>query len=717
MKTPPLKRISVLLLLLLPALACGPSSDLSLDSRDPLDDSEAERQGLCVRLTSPRVITTSTALCAGVHPVKVAPGQAAITIGAAGVILSCASGATLEGTGGFGTSAQPTIGILVGAHADVTVRGCGARGFRYGLVARESARLTVDQGRFDDNFNDPSQGWVQDNVKGGGIRLDAVSRGTVIGSSFARNWNGIELRRSRWISVKDNKADHCANWGALLDDSDFNELRGNDFSWAIRGGLTYPGNWYKKDTKDSAAVVVDSASSWNRIIDNDARYGGDGIFIRAIIGSCPTNTWVEGNDVSYSPHMGIESWCPRATFVGNLSLESDHGMWLGGSIDTDVRGNRIEGSKVYGIAVMENENVHTVIEGNVLKNNNYGIMISGQMLWPGDDKTIKNDPMANSSHTIVQRNTFEGNGGHDVYVAFGRSVVAASNCGNGGGPAKIGFGIETAATRLTGTCGGAAAAKPPTARLAWVTAPALGQTVTLNASSSSPGTAGAALTYTWLVQSALPRFANNLLPEPVLAKVGGPSEAATFSAPGMYDVDLTVDDGRLAGMTWRRLAVLPVGQRVGQLASEWTYGCSPLPCTATVADQYGGVEATAVKVTSSARSHLAAIVPGAKNLGVPLTSIEKVGFFLKVQDIKPWQKNFPVVSLHGLGGSLRFSAAHNILKFSESDWYYFEVPVQGGGGWNRTSIGTLTRLDWIELHTDTHGLTPASLSVDALTLY
>jgi len=275
----------------------------SMDPENPAVQQAAATT--CVNPTAGMVITSNTTLCAGTFSMNVAAGNAAVTVAANNITVTC-SGTTLQGKGPVGPDVSPNVGFSIVGQTGVTLLGCTAHNFQYGAVIQNSSSITLDSVHFDDNYTDPNQDWVQDSVQGGGVRFENVSASTIKNSSFERNWNGVELRSSLSIAVNNNVADHCANWGALLVAANNNTVTNNDFSWAYRGGLSYPNNWYGWDTRDSAGMVIDGRSTGNLIQNNNVKYGGDGIFIRSLLGGCATGNQIIGNDTSYSPHNAIE---------------------------------------------------------------------------------------------------------------------------------------------------------------------------------------------------------------------------------------------------------------------------------------------------------------------------------------------------------------------------------------------------------------------------
>jgi parallel beta-helix repeat protein len=221
--------------------ACGVADDA-----ETVSTSRQSNVVTCTNPTNGMVITTNTTLCAGNFQMATPSGGAAVTVGANNVQVTC-NGTRLVGPGPAGPFVSPNVGFKIVGRTGVTLLGCSANAFQYGALVQNSSAVTLDSTHFDDNFTDPNADWVQDAVQGGGVRFENVTASTVKNSSLARNWNGIELRGSSGVTVNNNAADHCTNWGALLVASNNNTITNSDFSWTYRGGLSYPNNWWKVD--------------------------------------------------------------------------------------------------------------------------------------------------------------------------------------------------------------------------------------------------------------------------------------------------------------------------------------------------------------------------------------------------------------------------------------------------------------------------------------
>ena len=670
-------------------------------------------------------VSSDVVLCAGSFQV---PGtMAAMRVVASNVNITCL-GTILENTSGFGSTEAPTVGILLDGVQGVTIEGCGARGYRYGLVAQDASGLELSEMELSDNFTDPSADWVQDSVQGGGIRFERVTGSTVISSRFARNWNGIELRDSDLNVIVGNTADHCSNTGATLVDAHDNTIQNNDMSWGIRGAnLSYPSNWYGVDTKDSAGIIVDSGSSQNRILNNDFTYGGDGVFIRSVIGGCAPDNLVEDNDTSYSPHNAIECWCDDNRFINNIASDSHYGIWLGGTDRGVVRGNTVERNIVDGISIQIGEDRHSIIENNQIANNGrVGVLLTGREVQVWHNLSHVGPNLANSSHLLVQNNTFASNGpcapyaNCDVFIQSSRAVTLASNCNNGELVTPV---LQTEAEGVwsLGQCNPDPNNTAPTAELAPVQASAMAPVV-LNASGSSDAEADA-LSFHWMVQRAGIRFNPAQLPELVHLGPSGSTLDVTFPSGGLWDIAVTVNDGLRAGMAHQTVAVAPGGLEIGATAAQWGFECTDPVCATMISDDpnVAAVGAGSVLISTQEPFLHTAVTPPGRNMNLNASNYSRIGGFFRAENNNPygWQGNFPTFVLGSSAGTITLTPDANLLPLVASEWIYVEAPLLGGQGWTRTQTGSpnIADVDFIEVHTDTWDFGRYNVWVDALSLF
>ncbi|MBS1123222.1 MAG: hypothetical protein H6Q90_5450 [Deltaproteobacteria bacterium] len=710
MRTVPRTYPLMLSLLLVAAAACG-------DNR-----SAAEHPAECVHPTSGMTITTDTTLCGGTFALAAGTTGAALTIDADNITLRCLD-TVIEGAQQFGTVEAPTVGVSIGAHRAVTIRGCTIRSYRYGVTANGATDVSLSSLHLDDNFTDPAADWVQDTVKGGGIRFDGVTGGKVVDSTFARNWNGIELRGgTRDIKVKHNVADHCSNTGATLVDAHDNVFEDNDLSYAVRGALVFPTKWYGVDTKDSAAVIVDAGSTGNAFRRNNMTYGGDGIFVRAVIGACATDNVFADNDTSFSPHNAIESWCDRNQFIGNTASNSHYGIWLGGSDEAVVRDNIVDKNVVDGISIQIAEDRHTVIENNqVTHSGRVGILLTGREYQAWQSLNFWANRLANSSHILVQNNQLSGNRYHDIFVTATTGLVLASNCGEANAEPKIELGRDTVLVTQVGHCGDAADAIAPQVALVSPGRQTAGQAFTLQTSIATPGVP-ALTSYSWLVQPSGLAFPSLTAPTAVLGKLrdGAAQESITIARPGLYDVDVAVDNGKLASLVHVQVPVVSTGTLAGQTATDWQFVCDSFSTCTTSSDDAAdaGLGDSSVHVRTDAPYAFRMVTPATRSLAIAPGTVDYLGFFLRSTNTNGdgWQGNQPIVIVKTTNGETRYVPSALLLSRGLGEWVYVEVPLVGDGGWTRTGpeLGTIER---VSIVTDTYGFEPIELWIDGLSFY
>lgn len=674
----------------------------------------------CEQPTAGMKITADSVLCAGEYALADDAGEGAIQIASAGVTLRCL-GTVLKGGARYGEADPSEIGIRVDQQQDVTITGCTVQGYRFGLVATASQRLTIQDNDLSDNFTNEQAEWVFDTVQGGGLRFDDVSEATVENNKLQRNFNGLDLRGCEKLTVRKNVVDHCSNAAALIIDTHRSTFEANDMSWGIRGGLTYPGNWWGVDTKDSAGMLLEAGSSYNRIIDNDLTYGGDGLFLRAVLGACPHHNHVEGNDTSYSPHNAIESWCDDNTYINNKANRSHYGFWLGGSDRTIVRGNEINENLVDGMSIQIGESRTMLIEDNEIKDNKrVGILATGREYQAWHTLDHWGDKLANASQYVIQRNRFTGNAKGDVFLSSIRGVLLAAN--SFGGANSVTIGKEALDVR---TLAGAptTANQPPVAALAVTDQGPQG--MLLDASGSSDPE-GQPLSYSWLVQPALTRFSPATMPAPLFGGDGPAQQTvAPDAAPGVYEVFLTVDDGELGGITPATTIYVPTtGQDLCEgNAGAWSFVCDQAAtCKTTIS------AVTDQRVVGSSAIHVATDAPylfrleRAAAAGAPwdLSAAQSVGLFARAQNPngQGWQINSPVLVLRSASGELRLEPDTKWLASAEQTWIFLEIPLAGSAAWSKTDSGVdLAAVTHVAFEVDTFGWDPYELWLDGLSWY
>ena len=282
------------------------------------------------------------------------------------------SGVVMDGEGNGGA------GIWVHDCNDVTIVNGIVIGFHYGIRAENVSSLKIQGCVVSDNTNPLDAGWLPDMEApveegfGGGIYLRQVQHSAIENNLVNNNFNGISLVRSEHNVIEGNNASYCGNVGIYLLRSNHNEVRRNRAECCIR----YTGRFWC-DTADSAGILLEDGSNYNRVTGNSLRYSGDGFFIRAHNREPSNHNFISGNDASYSPNNAFEAvFSSGNVFEDNVANYSNYGFWLGYSTDTTVRNNEIRANRFDGIAIEHGR--YNRIEGNRIEGNR-----NGTRLWSG----------------------------------------------------------------------------------------------------------------------------------------------------------------------------------------------------------------------------------------------------------------------------------------------------------------------------------------------
>jgi parallel beta-helix repeat protein len=726
-----MRKLKFLSCLFLVAISgCGssnPSNDAGADAMPPdfssgealiVDAKVTADQGeTCVKPSAGMQIAKDTTLCAGEYSLGDASSKGAIQITAPNITVSC-KGTVLKGGKLYKTTDPKEIGIVIKNQQNVTVKGCAVHGYRFALVAATSKGLSILENDFSDNFTDEKAEWVFDSVQGGGIRFDSVTGSTIEKNKLSRNWNAIDLRASDSITVKKNNADHCSNTAGLILNTHHSTFQENDFSWGVRGGLTYPSHWYGVDTKDSAGLLLDAGSSYNTITNNNITYGGDGLFLRAVIGACPHHNTVDGNDTSYSPHNAIESWCDDNSYRNNKANFSNYGFWLGGSDRTVIENNVVTDNHVDGFSIQIGESRYVVLDQNIVKNNKRcGMLLTGREYQEWETLNNWSAKLANASQYLIQRNQFGGNGSYDVFLTSIRGVLLASNSYTGS--PKTNVGKEALDVRTIGSWP-VSQNTPPTAKLSFANG-SVNQPLVLDASASTdPG--GATLTYYWLVQDSLTAFDPAVMPVPLLSGLSGSKPSITPSRPGVFDVAMIVDNGSLGANAGGKLYVTSsADDHCEKNGTSWTYECPSSQCTTKISDD------TAISTTGTASIHATTDTPYSFILKLKAPSATpwnvsvatKIGLFVRAKNPNgSWQSKYPILVLRSAQGSATYTPTVDWMKAAQEEWKYLEIPIAGSSSWvlvnQSVNLGAITS---VEVQMDSLGYLPYEVWLDGLGWY
>lgn len=695
------------------ALGAGDTLEAAGEDGWPVPDSKLT----CLVPVAGMGFSETTKLCPGTYVLDDATGEGALAVVADGVTLVCEGTEIVAPSVPQAADTVKTVGIRVAGRKHVHVHGCAVRGYHTGIQLKDSSNLLVTDCDLRLNFDDPSLAAVGDTVQGGGLSATGTTDSTLDGNLLAFNWNALELRSCRNVTVEGNDGRGASNFGLLMTDSHQCTIVGNDFSAAGRG-LPEEGSaqYYVADTLGAGAIVLDSGSSGNAVVANNTSHSAAGILLRAVFGGCPHSNLVQDNDASHAADAGVFSACNYGQLVGNLVSDSEFGMWLGASDYTVVRSNRAERCVADGISVHTGSSRHNVYADNLLRDNGRaGLLVSGKAYpvtaalseWQGE--------YFNASHGLILANRFSGNGAADLFLSAVTGFDLVSNCGDGDGLPVVVTGQDAVDVSTVGACTAEGPASAPAMELVQY-----GGQVGVSSSLTVPSTTaapGAQLTYYWLVMAAGSSFGEGPAPAPMLSVHGGPTVDVFFGVPGVQPVGVTVTDGISASLAASIAFVAPAGTELAEgAAALWQHGCGNPMETALVDD-------TDIKVIG--KSSLRADTQCAHPFWLVLPSPEG-GFHLDadsalhmfVRSHNPngggWQGNFPRIEFKDAAGKLRaVYPESNVLAQSQDTWIYVPVPVAGQSGWKVDDGGAdLSAIASITFVMDTHGWDPYQVWVD-----
>lgn len=307
----------------------------------------------------------------------------AITVRGKGIVVDF-NGATLIGSP---DSAEPDqfagVAVLVDGGSHVTIRGARIRGYKVGILARNSADLHL-------THNDLSYNWKQrlysgiekeslvdwmsyhQNEKdewlrfGAAIYLSGCDRAEIDHNTVLQGQNGLMVAASKGLKIWNNTIQFLSSIGVGLYRVTGSTIAHNRIDWCVRG---YSHGFYNRG-QDSAGLLMYEQSSNNTIAYNSITHGGDGLFLWA--GQSTMDTGKGGsndnlfaaNDFSHAPTNGIEATFSRNRFVANRVEDNWHGVWGGYSYESQwVRNRFIRNAE--GMAIEHGQG--NLISGNVFE--------------------------------------------------------------------------------------------------------------------------------------------------------------------------------------------------------------------------------------------------------------------------------------------------------------------------------------------------------------
>lgn len=263
------------------------------------------------------------------------------------------------------------VGIYLRECQNITVKNGIIKGFFYGLSATGCQNIQILGNNFSNNFDNPNAGWLDDNFKGdshgfgGGILLKRTLKSLVQNNTMCHEFNGIDLLFCDDITITENNCSLNSNWGLHLLSTRHCLIVSNRMDHCIR----YLNNGHDQNGGcDSAGILLEERSSYNRFIKNSFIHGGDGLFLRANNLHRNCHNYFAHNNGSYSPHNAFEDGFGIGNiYEGNIASDSDYGFWLPEAYSAVLRDNIIERNKKNGIVIGHDQN-NTLVDNTICKN-------------------------------------------------------------------------------------------------------------------------------------------------------------------------------------------------------------------------------------------------------------------------------------------------------------------------------------------------------------
>ena len=306
------------------------------------------------------IVTASRKLAPGMYRLRSADAtHPALTIRGSNLTVDF-SGVTLRGAP---DTADPDtfagVAVFVDGGENVTIRNLTARGYKIGVLAKQTKNLRIVGSDLSYNWkarlyslveheslldwlsyhhNDTDE-WIE---QGAGIYLADTDGAEVTATRIEQGQNGLMLARSTNAKIWNNTFSYLSGVGLGLYRSSGNVIEHNRIDYCVRG---YSEGFYNRG-QDSAGILVYEQSSRNIVAFNSVTHSGDGFFLWAGQSTMDSgqggadDNVVYANDFSFAPTNGIEATFSRNVFVDNLVEGNWHGVWGGYSHDSLFDGNR-----------------------------------------------------------------------------------------------------------------------------------------------------------------------------------------------------------------------------------------------------------------------------------------------------------------------------------------------------------------------------------------
>lgn len=310
------------------------------------------------------------------------PHWGCLAIAANNVTLDCKNKSikSLNG-GGVGITVK-RFGASPGIRPEnIEIRNCKISNQEFGILVDEGRNIRIlhnDLSRnFDDTHGTYSGPWMGA-VNGGGLRMNRTQDSLVADNISNRSSNGIDLRDSERIIVRNNETTLNSGFGILLWNTSHSQVLGNTVNdnsrWCTINDGKFIG-WVVQGC-DTAGILLQDGSGNDEISDNHIfGQNGDGIFIRAHGGMrCGDHNLVSNNTIYGAIWNAVEvGFCNDVRIIGNRIERAKIGVWVSFMDNVQVRDNTFINIDTYGVAIKDSPNA--VVTGNTFRDSPEGVYL------------------------------------------------------------------------------------------------------------------------------------------------------------------------------------------------------------------------------------------------------------------------------------------------------------------------------------------------------
>ncbi len=304
---------------------------------------------------------------------------------------------------------------------DVTIKNADIKGYFYGVCAERCSDIRLLDNIVSENYDDPDAGWLHETYKGdvkglgGGILLKRTTNSLVKNNTLIEQFNGLDLIFCDNIQVFDNNCSNNRNWGLHLLKTHRCTVIENNMDDCIR---YLPNGHDKEGGCDSAGILMEEGSHYNRFIRNSFRHGGDGVYIRANNHKRSNYNYFAYNDASGSPHNAFEDGFGIGNvYEYNIASDSDYGFWAYDNYSGVFRGNIVSGNTHDGIAMLYGKS-NTLVDNIITENGGAGVR-----MWWTDHELLHDEP---SCDHLLRMNRIMRNK-HGVWIADSQRITFLEN--------------------------------------------------------------------------------------------------------------------------------------------------------------------------------------------------------------------------------------------------------------------------------------------------